>query len=128
MYEPIFRNLPGNSAWVGSFYERLVEDAVWDRDEFWKLHFALINVAKASGSGEAINRELAWAVAKIQSRVLGSVAAHYNPNDIFTITNLTPDELHEFIERFDHAVLGLFSGEVLDESSYDLNNPLIGNA
>jgi len=126
VYECIFENLPGNPRWVGSFYERLVEDAIWDRDEFWKLHLALTNAASASDSLETMNRELAWAVAKIQSRVLGVIAAHYNPNDIFGISNLAPDELTNFVERFDHAILGVFSGEVLAESSYDLTNPLIG--
>ncbi|WP_417284915.1 hypothetical protein [Comamonas sp.] len=128
MYESIFENLPGNPRWVGSFYERLVEDAVWDKAEFWKLHLALTEAGSASGSLKSINRELAWAVAKIQSRVLGVLAAHYNPNDIFVISNLAPDELCQFIERFDHAVLGVFSGEVPAESSYDLINPLIGVA
>ena len=128
MYDCIFENLPGNPRWVGSFYERLVEDAIWDRDEFWKLHLALTTAASTSGPLKAINRELAWAVAKIQSRVLGVVAAHYNPKDIFVISNLAPDELHQFVERFDHAILGFFSGEVLAESSYDLTNPFIGVA
>jgi hypothetical protein len=128
VYESIFRNLPGNPAWVGSFYERLAEDAVWDKEEFWKLHLALIDAAtQASGSVGKIDRELAWAVAKIQSRVLCLVASHYDPHDIFIIANLTSDELHQFIERFCNAILGVFSGEILAESSCDLRSPLIGD-
>jgi hypothetical protein len=128
VYEPIFQNLPGNPAWEGSFYERLVEDAFWDKNEFWKLHLALVKAARAPRSQETMDRELAHAVAKIQSRVLGLVAAHYNPSDIFTISNLTPDELHGFVERFEHAIIGVFSGEVLPESSYELTNPLVSDA
>lgn len=125
MYESIFRNLPGNPAWEGSFYERLSEEGFWDNDAFWQLHLALAHAAKASRALDEINRELAWAVASIQSGVFGLVAAHYNPNDVFTISNLTPDQLHDFIERFEHAVLGVFSGEAYPESCYDLRNPLM---
>ena len=128
MYESIFRNLPGNPAWVGSFYERLAEDAVWDIDEFWRLHLALIHAAKhASDSQEKMDRDLAWAVAKIQSRVLCLVACHYDPQDVFVIANLTSEELHQFMERFCSAILGVFSGEVLAESAYDLRSPLMGD-
>jgi hypothetical protein len=127
MYEAIFRNLPGNSAWPGSFYERLVEHAIWDKEQFWTLHLALLCASRASDSRESINRELAWAVATIQSRVLGLVAAHYNQNDTFVITNLNPDELNAYIERFDHAILGVFSAEAVAESAYDLTNPLSGD-
>lgn len=126
--EYIFKNLPGNPAWVGSFYERLAEEGVWDKDEFWKLHLALINAANKLASQSSIDCELASAVARIQSCVWGLIAAHYDENDVFTIGNLTATELYDFTERFDHAILGVFSGEVIPEASYDLNNPLICDA
>ena len=126
MYESIFKNLPSSPAWQGSFCEALAEDAVWDRDEFWRLHLELIKAGHASRAWDDISRELAGAVARIQSRVLGLIAAHYDPHDVFVIENLHADELRAYTERFDHAVLGVFSGEVLSESMYDLRSPLIG--
>lgn len=41
MDESIFKNLPGSPTWQGSLGEALAEDAIWGRDEFWKLHLAL---------------------------------------------------------------------------------------
>ncbi|MFZ6843405.1 hypothetical protein [Undibacterium sp. RuTC16W] len=127
MYEQIFRNLPGNPNWEGSFYETLTEYGNWSVDEFWKLHLDLIETAKIGGSAVVISRELAWGVVTLYSKIFNLISAHYNMNDSFQIKNLAPDELIAFTERFQHAMLGVFSGEVLPESSYDLINPLIVN-
>jgi len=125
MHECIFRNIPGHPNWEGSFFERLVEDSIWDRDEFWKLHLALVNAALSVDSEFWISRELAWAVAKLFAGVLAAYGAHGDPNDVFEISGITPDELRDFVERFEHASLAVFSGEVIPESSYGLRNPLI---
>lgn len=124
MYECLFRNLPGHPEWAGSFHERLVEDGIWDEMEFWRLHLELVNATSVTRGSQFIERGLALAVARIHSRVLGAVAAHVDPNDLFRIPNLSDEELRTFIERWDHAVLGFFSGNVIPESSYDLHNPL----
>jgi hypothetical protein len=125
MHEQIFRNYPGNPGWEGSFYERLTEYGIWDVEEFWKLHLDLINTAREEGKKNIIDRELAFCVASLQSKIFNLIAAHYNNNDIFEIQNITPDRLIAFTERFEHAFLAVFSGEVISESSYDLTNPLI---
>ena len=125
MYHEIQQNLPGNPEWERSFFGRLAEDCVWDVDAFWRLHLDLIVATRTScGSGQ-IDREVALAVATIFARVSSLVASHFHDQDVFKITNLTTDDLLAFRERFEHAFLGFFSGEILPESSFDLTNPLI---
>jgi len=128
MYFQILKNLPGNPEWEGSFYEKLTEYGVWDADEFWKLELDLINAAKVNRESEVMDKKLVLGVATLHSKIYNLIAAHYNKNDIFKIRNLTPDELIAFTERFQNSMLGVFSGEVIPESSYDLVNPLIANA
>ena len=50
---------------------------------------------------------------------------YFNKNDVVNLQGITDEKLHDFIERFDMAILGITSGEVLPESSFDLVNPLI---
>ena len=122
--DTVFANLPGSPEWPASFWGRLVEGCVWDTDEFWRLHLALLTVAESLQSSSDLDRELACAVVRIQARVMGALTAHYDPDDHFKILNLDDQELREYAERFEHAALSLFSGEVLPESSYDLQSPL----
>lgn len=121
--EAIFENLPGSQHWSASFWGRLVEDCVWDIQQFWRLHDALLAVAESLQTSPVLDRGLACAVVRIQARVLGAFSAHYDSSDHFNISNLDDQELRDYVERFEHAVLAVFSGEVLPESSYDLQPP-----
>ncbi len=47
---------------------------------------------------------------------------------ISKIKNLSNEKLFEFKERFEMAILGAITGEILSESSFDLVNPLLKNA
>jgi Immunity protein 41 len=124
-YENILRNLPGNPRWEGSFYEQLTEHGRWDIDEFWILHLALTEAAIALSQSDMIKKEIALSVVTLQSKVSHLLIAHFNENDVFEISNLSVDELIDFRERFYLAVISVFSGEVIPESSFDLANPLI---
>jgi hypothetical protein len=128
MYVQIFRNLPGNPGWEGSFYERLVEYGDWSIVEFWRLHFDLVSAARSEALSAGMSRELALAVATLFAKITNLVSAHYNVNDVFRIKNLSSDDLLAFTERLEHAVLGVFSGQVIAESSYELTSPLIVQA
>lgn len=125
MYTQIFRNLLGNSEWIGSFYERLADHGDWCIDEFWQLHKELVDIARSGSDSPSIERKLASAVVTLQAKISNLISAHYDANDVFTIRNLSSDELLAFRERLDHAVTGFFSGEVIAESAYELTNPLI---
>ena len=125
MQNELLRNLPGNTNWEGSFYERLTEYCKWDIAAFWKLHLDLLNIAKETSNSKCIDRELALAVVTLKSKVSSLINSHYNKNDIFKIEDITPDELIDFTERFDQAILSVFSGEIIPETSFDLVNPLI---
>ncbi|ABI39371.1 hypothetical protein Shewmr4_2300 [Shewanella sp. MR-4] len=121
------RNIPGHSNWEGSFFERLTEYGEWDHKAFWLLHRELVELAQLADENP-VDRNLAYMLLYLQQRVLNLVAAHFAENDVFKITNLKGEQLYEFKERFDMAVLGVITGEVLPESSFDLVNPLLNNA
>jgi hypothetical protein len=123
-YPIIFKNLPKNILWEGSFYENLIEYCVWNENEFWKLHFELTRLASDTKSKD-INKELAWAIITIYQRVSDYIAAHFNPNDITHIENLTDEQIRNYKERLDIAVISVFSGEAYNESSFDLKSPLL---
>ena len=127
LFDEIQRNLPGSSDWQGSFYEQLTEHGLWSMGEFWKLHLCLVETAH-SFRFKPVARNQALAVVTLQGKIMNLVAAHYDQNDAFFIRNLAPNELHAFVERFQHAVLSVFSGEVIPEASYDIVNPLIVHA
>lgn len=69
--------------------------------------------------------EIAMAVVRLYVKIASLISSHFNANDIFKIQNLTDSEILEFYERLDLAVVGAFSGEILDESRFDLRNPFI---
>jgi hypothetical protein len=128
VFEHILRNIPGNATWEGSFCERLAEHGEWNASEFWQLHLALTQAGSVARKSDSIDRELAQCVVKMYSRISGLIAAHFDANDVFKISNLGYEELHQFKERLDLAVVGVFSGEVIPESSFELMSPLIKNA
>ena len=122
------RNIPNNPNWEGSFYETLTEYGEWNAEAFWKLHLELTFIAKGVNAESPVNRELSYMLLYLQQRVLNLISAHFNGNDCFKIKNLTNEQLFEFKERFEMAILGVITGEVLSESSFDLINPLLKNA
>jgi hypothetical protein len=127
MHFELLRNIPGNPNWEGSFYERLTECGEWDSKSFWLLHLDLLNIAKQQISSQPVDRELAYTLLLLQQKVLTLISAHFAKNDVFQIDNINTEQLYEFKERFQIAVLGAISGEVLPESSFDLVNPLVKN-
>jgi len=85
MHRELFRNLPGNSEWEGSFYESLTEYGVWKMDEFWRLHRDLVNIASSNRDKSLIDRDLASCVVTLHLKIQSLIAAHYNSSDIFKI-------------------------------------------
>ncbi|WP_417661032.1 hypothetical protein [Pseudomonas sp.] len=128
MHSELKRNIPGNTRWEGSFYERLTEYGEWNSKSFWALHLDLLEIAKHQNTYLPVERELAYMLLYLQQRVLNLISAHFNKNDVFEISNINSEQLYEFKERFEMAILGAISGEVLSEASFDLVNPLVNNA
>lgn len=124
LYE-IERYSANHPDWEGSFSERLYECNEWNPQEFWKLHRELIELAIYLRGFDNVDKKLVAKLLVIQKSVHSAIAAHYDPNDVVTLSGVTEDELHEYMERFDMAILGVASGEVLSEESFDLVNPLI---
>ena len=119
------QNMPGSLNWEGSFYEQLSEYGIWNADEFWKLHFELVEMANKVKRLEKIDRELAVLLVSFSVKVFNLFVAHFNKNDVFKIQNIDADAIFNFKERFELAVEGALSGEVLPESYFNLKNPLI---
>ena len=128
MHSELLRNIPGNSNWEGSFYERLTEYGEWDSKSFWALHLDLLNIAKQQITNQPVDRELAYMLLLLQQKVFTLTSAHFTKIDVFEISNINSEQLYEFQERFNMAILGAITGEVLPESSFDLVNPLVKNA
>jgi len=127
MHTELERNIPGNSNWEGSFYERLTEYGEWDLKSFWVLHLELLNLAKIQNANLPVERGLAYMLLYLQQSVLTLITAHFTENDAFEISHINTDQLYEFKERFEMAILGAISGEVLPETSFGLVNPLVKN-
>ena len=128
MLSELERNIPNHCDWEGSFYETLTEHGEWNADAFWKLHLELISIAQGVNAESPVNRELSYMLLYLQQRVLDLISAHFNKNDYFKIKNLNNEKLFEFKERFEIAILGAITGEILPESSFDLVSPLLKNA
>ena len=119
------RNIPGNPDWEGSFYERLTEYGEWDSTSFWILHLELLNIARQQDVNLPAERDLAYMLLFLQQRVLSLISAHFKKNDVFQICDINTEQLYAFKERFEMAILGAVSGEVLPETSFELVNPLV---
>lgn len=128
MHSELERNIPSNSNWEGSFYERLAEYGEWDSKSFWALHLELLNIAKLQKVSLPVEQNLAYMLLYLQQKVLNLISAHFTKNDVYEISNINTEKLYEYKERFELAILGAISGEVLPETSFDLVNPLVKNA
>jgi len=123
--EIILRNSSESPDWIGSFTENLQESDQWNKEEFWKLHYALVQLAICLRDTKVIEKSLAGKICEIQQTVQSLISSHFDSNTEWEIKNISDDELYGFLERFDMAIQGVFSGEVLPENSFDLVNPLI---
>jgi hypothetical protein len=45
----------------------------------------------------------------LQQKVLTLICAHFAKNDVFEISNINTEQLYEFQERFQMAILGAIS-------------------
>jgi Immunity protein 41 len=124
LYE-IERYSANHPDWEGSFSERLYEYCEWDINEFWKLHKTLIDLAIFLRDQDFVDKRLMLEILGIQQSVQNMFSAHFSKRDVCNIKNISEEELREFMERFNIAILGVASGQVIPESSFDLKNPLI---
>ena len=124
LYE-IERYSASHPDWKGSFSERLYEYSEWNASEFWKLHKTLVELAIALRDKNQIDKQLFGRILGIQKSIWSIVAAHFNECDAIKLVGVSDEQLHEFVERFDLAIIGLSNGKVLPESSFDLVNPLL---
>ncbi len=118
----------GSAEWEETFYGYLSEHGDWDIEKFWVFHMALIEIGKEVQEGTVVGRNLVYALLYIQQGVLTHIASHFNSQVDWKFETVDDEQLFEFAERFELAILGAISGEVPAESSFDLVNPLLSNA
>ncbi|MCX7553110.1 Imm41 family immunity protein [Marinicella sp. S1101] len=125
----IFRNMPGDGSdeWEKTFFGFLSEFGDWHVEKFWVFHKALIDIGKKVDKKGSVDRELSYALLYIQDSVLTHIASHFDPAIDWQFTSIAGEEIYGFKERFELAILGAISGEVIPETSFDLINPLIKN-
>jgi len=126
----IFRTMPGDGSaeWEETFYGCLSEHGNWDMEKFWIFHMALTEIGKEVQEDAVVDRKLVYALLYIQQHVLTHVTSHYNSQVDWKFEAIDDEQLFEFVERFELAILGAISGEVSAESSFDLVNPLLADA
>ncbi len=117
----IARNFPGPEHDDASFLGRLHEEWLWDSDEYWKLEWALYQLATKTRR----SRDITWRIFRIFSHAFLSVNCHFDPRDAFRIGNLADDEICELRERLQLVFEGYFSGSMPKLSNFKTRNPLL---
>ena len=124
-YSDFNKNFPRHFNWQDSFYAELTESGIWNAEKFWKLHRDIIMITVDLSKDKDVNRIFAADLIWLSIRINELVLSHFNETDVFIIENIGNDELLMLKERFDLAVIGVFSGELLKEEEFELVNPLI---
>ncbi|MGD8113141.1 hypothetical protein [Vibrio sp. TRT 17S01] len=125
--DEIYKNAPGDGSpdWEHTFYGHLSEYGEWDIEKFWIFHKALIEVGMLVKEGTSVDRNLAYALLYIQHGVLVHISSHFDSRVSWKFESIDDEELHDYAERFQLAILGAISGDIVPESSFALINPLI---
>ncbi|PQJ63632.1 hypothetical protein BTO10_02100 [Vibrio chagasii] len=127
--EEVLKNMPGNGSteWENTFYGCLAECGVWDTEKFWFFHRALTQIGELVQQDTDVDRNLVYALLYIQHGVLTHIGSHFDPRVDWKVESIDDEDLQEYAERFQIAVLSAISGKVMSESSFDLTNPLLCN-
>lgn len=104
-----------------SFLGKLHEQALWAQDEYWRLEWALYQLAK----DETISEELSWQVFRIFSHCFLLFGCHLDRNDSFKIRNLKRAQLYDCRERFQVVFEGFFSRNMPEQKIFEEENPLL---
>ncbi|CUK00281.1 Imm41 family immunity protein [Achromobacter xylosoxidans] len=119
----------GNFAWCDeydetSFSARLHEDCEWDAEQYWRLEWALYQLAGRRRD----HAELDWPIFRIFSYISLTMGAHLDPNDGFRILRLNRQAFYELRERFHLMFEGYFSGVMPNLNYFADVNPLLTGA
>ncbi|RDY67782.1 hypothetical protein DX912_07645 [Lysobacter soli] len=119
----ISKNHPASGEFeTTSFRSRLYEDATWSQDEYWKVEWALFQLAAAADS----DAELRWRVFRLFSATVSLFVAHYDPKDIYVMDGIDAEGLLEARERFDLVFEGFFSQQMPDVRSWPIADVRLG--
>ncbi len=117
------KNIASHSLWEESFIGKLLEECVWDKDEFWHLHAEITRYSIEHKNDKFIPREIASEVARMIFLILKTYAGSKESG----LEGVNDEELHELIERVELLSLAFFSGNIVAEDEFDLKNPYLLN-
>jgi hypothetical protein len=101
---------------VGSFIERLDEDAVYDGARYAELEAAIVLAMQSSPTFETIGT-----IVRIVGYAMTLACAHFAPHDVFVVENLNEEQVNDFVQRLLRLLLAVSDGAVPDMSGWPLD-------
>ena len=118
------RNTPGDEHFAPeSFIGRLIDDAVFDVDEFLRLEAALATLAV----GDEEIREAALVVYTIHARASLAFESHFDSHDVYQIENIGDRELRDYAERLRRAGAAFIGGDDYDLEAVRKDHGVLGD-
>lgn len=105
----------------GSFCAILHERGTWERNTYWLLEWALLDLI----SKNEIREDTYVPVFLIFSATIGAISSHLDQNDLFEITNLNRDEVYEFRDRIQIVFQSFFTKRIPERDMFEEVNPLL---
>lgn len=111
----VLQNTPGSGAYaIGSFVDRLVEEATFDAQAYQALEAALRTLIDTPEVAAQTDRH----VFSIYRLVALQLLCHLNPNDVCGVDNLDDDAVIDLKNRFDFVVSSYFYREPFGAESW----------
>jgi hypothetical protein len=111
----------------------LDQENSFNEQAFWQLYNSIVGLIEKPES-DVVNREFARILCRIHAHILNCFIQHLLPGEAAgsKIVDLPLEKIESYIERFEYAVDGYFTGLVVDEKQLEqvdgLHNPkLNGN-
>lgn len=119
----VLQNAPTSDVYaIGSFLDRLVEEATFDAESWQKLEVAL----RVLVDHPALAAETDRYVYSIYRLVALKLLSHLNPNDVCGVGNLDDDAVIDLKNRFDFIVGSYFYRESFEVDSRWHERPTAG--
>lgn len=109
----------------GSFLYCLHELAEFNEIAFWQYHDSIIELTKTTKDNPNIDRNTLDMVCSTYDYALRSFMWHFDPGDIYSISNMPKDNLYLYVERLEFAFNGFIRGKVFEDGIFELQHPIL---